>query len=260
MCPYIEIFGVKFGTYGLCLVVGFFLAGILAMCRGRPLGLRWEDILIIAAMAFGCAMLLGGLLYVFVTYSAAQILAFISRGDFRFLGSGIVFYGGLIGGILGAILGIRIAKCDLRVAEHAIVPFIPVGHAVGRIGCVMGGCCYGFEYDGLFALYYPHSLAGLPPNQGYFPVQLLEALLNLGISFLLLRLGKKTKRALDLLAWYLLFYSVTRFFLEMLRGDAIRGTYGGISTSQLISIAILALCSLRWLVLQIHDRVTATNE
>ncbi len=254
MYPYIDIFGRKIGTYGLCMLLGFFLVGILALRRGKPRGLCVEDILVVAAMALGGALVVGGFLYIVVTYSFAEILTFIRQGDFRFLGSGIVFYGGLVGGILGALLGIRMAKCDLHTVEYSVVPFIPLGHAIGRIGCVMAGCCYGFEYDGPFALYYHHAVTGIPADQGYFPVQPLEALLNVGICIVLLLLGKRVKRKFGLLAWYLVFYAITRFFLEMLRGDMIRGVWNGLSTSQYISIALLILCGIRLLFLHLQRR------
>lgn len=254
MYPYFDIFGRKIGTYGLCMILGFLLVGVLALRRGKPQGLCAEDIFIVAATALGGALVVGGSLYIAVTYSFSEILAFIRQGDFRFLSGGIVFYGGLIGGVLGALLGIRMAKSDLHTVEHCVVPFIPLGHAVGRIGCVMAGCCYGFEYEGPFALHYPNAVTGVPADQGYFPVQLLEALLNAGICILLLFLGKRVKRKFGLLAWYLVFYAITRFFLEMLRGDTIRGVWNGLSTSQYISIVLLILCSIRLLILHLQPR------
>ena len=254
MYPYFDIFGRKIGTYGVCMLLAFLLVAFLSLKRGKPIGLRLEDLLIIAAMAFGGAVLVGGLLYICVTYSFAQIIAFIRAGDFRFIGSGIVFYGGLIGGIAGALLGIYVARCDFRSVEQSVVPFIPLGHAIGRIGCVMAGCCYGFEYEGFFALYYKNALSGISPEQGYFPVQPLESLLNVGICLLLLWLSKNTKRKFGLLSWYLALYAVARFFLEMLRGDAVRGIFSGFSTSQHISLALLALCGLRLLILHIGEK------
>lgn len=247
MYPYIHIFGRTFGTYGLCMALGFGLAIFLAYRKGKPRGLLIEDLLIVSACALGGALLGGGALYVFVTYSISEIIAFIRQGNFQFLAGGIVFYGGLIGGVLGALLGIRIAGCKLALVERAVVPFIPLGHAIGRIGCVMAGCCHGFEYDGVCALYYPNSVTGLSPEQGYFPVQPLESLINVGICLILLHFEKKMKRTADLLCLYLGFYSVCRFFLEMLRGDAIRGGWNGLSTSQIVSILLLCACAARLL-------------
>ncbi len=241
MYPYIYIFGRYIGTYGLCMVLGVVLAFVLALNKGRTRGLAFEDLVIVAAFALGFGLLGSNLLYVFVTYTPKQIMAFLSAGDFRFLGSGIVFYGGLLGGILGALIGIRVARCKFNTVARAVVPYIPLAHAIGRVGCVMAGCCYGFAYDGPFALYYPHSVTGLSPEQGYFPVQILEALINLVICLFLLRYEKKVRQVTNLLFAYLGLYAVSRFFIEMLRGDAARGMWYTLSTSQIISVVLLCI-------------------
>lgn len=239
MYPYIYIFGREIGTYGLCMLLGIILAVILGIRRGKPRGLQFEDVLIVGAFALGCALISGCLLFVFVTYTPQQIWQYICSGNFGFLSSGIIFYGGLVGGVLGALIGIRVAGCAFSVIENAVVPFIPLGHAVGRIGCVMAGCCYGFAYEGPFALYYPNSVSGLAPTQGYFPVQPLESLINVIICLLLLLYDKRKHRTFDLLFVYLGLYAIARFFLEMLRGDMIRGMWNMLSTSQIISLILL---------------------
>lgn len=241
MFPYISVLGRSFGTYGLCMVLGFALAFVLSYRRGRNRGLLLEDLLIVGAFAVGFGLLGGSFLYAIVTYTPAQIIAFLSAGNFRFLSSGIVFYGGLLGGILGALIGIRVAKCQFATIARAAVPHIPLAHAIGRIGCVMAGCCHGFAYDGPFALYYPHSVLGLSPDQGYFPVQLLEALLNFAVYLFLLWYEKRAKRAAKLLFAYLCIYGISRFFLEMLRGDVNRGLWYMLSTSQIISVILLCI-------------------
>ena len=242
MYPYIHILGRDIGTYGLCMLFGFVLAAVLSMARGKARGLVMEDVLIVGAFALGFALACGNAVYIFVTYSLNQIIEFISHGNFSFIGTGIVFYGGLIGGILGALIGIRVAGCGFAVIDYAVVPFIPLGHAIGRIGCVLAGCCHGFAYDGPLAIYYPASVAGLPADQGYFPVQLLESVINIGICIFLVNYGKRNRAKGLVLLVYLGIYAVARFFLEMLRGDAVRGVWFGLSTSQIISIG-LALVS-----------------
>lgn len=241
MHPFINISGQHIGTYGLCMACAFIVSAICAFRKGKPKGLIIEDLLIVGASALGVGLLLGSLLYALITYPIAQLWEFIKQGDLRFLSSGIVYYGGLIGGLLGALIGVRVAGCSLLVVEHAVVPFIPLGHAIGRIGCVMAGCCHGFAYDGPFALYYPHAISGVSPTQGYFPVQPLESLVNIGICLLLLKLEKRAARTSDLLLSYLGLYAISRFFLEMLRGDEARGFWNVLSTSQIISILLLAV-------------------
>ena len=250
MYPFIDIFGRRIGTYGLCMAIAVLLVAAIAIMRGKKQGVVAEDILIVGACAVVSALVCGSLLYVFITFSLDQIWQMITAGRIEeLLGSGIVFYGGLIGGIFGALLGMKIAKCGVSDLERAVVPFIPLGHAIGRVGCVFAGCCYGMEYDGFCALYYPHSLAGVSPEQGYFPTQLLEALLNCIICVCLVLLARRRRKSYDILFAYLGMYSLARFLLEFTRGDSIRGIYFGISSSQWISLGLAAAVVIRaiWL-------------
>ena len=82
----------------------------------------------------------------------------------------------------------------------------------------------------------------LSDTQPRFPVQLLEAGMNFVLCIILLQLSKKEKmwngRTMGI---YLIYYSIARFGLEMLRGDKIRGGISLFSTSQLISILLLPI-------------------
>ena len=247
MYPYIDLSGRKIGTYGLCMVVGIFLAGWLSLCRGKKRGLKLEDLLIIAAFALLFALPCGGVLYAFVTYSPAQVWQSVISGDFTVFG-GLVFYGGLIGGIIGAMIGIIVAKSKFAVIESSVVPYIPVGHAVGRIGCLLAGCCRGMAYDGPLAIYYQSAVTGMPNDQGYFPVQFLEAVINIGICVILICIDKKERKPGVVLSSYIGLYAAARFLLEYFRGDSIRGIYEGLSTSQWIAIAT-SICSLTYLLI-----------
>ena len=241
MHPYIHFFGHDIGTYGICMTLGYVLVFLLCLRKGKSYAITSEDLFIVSGFVLGGALLGGSLVYVFVTYSFKEIVRSVLNLDFSFIGSGTVFYGGLIGGVVSALCGISVAKCKLGPMERIIVPYIPLGHAIGRIGCVMAGCCHGFAYDGPMALYYPNAISGLSPTQGYFPVQLLEALANIGICFFLLWFEKRIKRKTDLLFAYLGIYAILRFFLEMLRGDSVRGIWNDFSTSQIISVVLMII-------------------
>lgn len=240
MFPYIHLGPLTMGTYGICMVLGFAIAIYFANRRGKRYGLIFEDLIICAAFILGFAVIFGNLVYIIVTYSMEDIRNFIRQGNFKFIGAGIVFYGGLIGGILGCWVALKVAKIKFYTIEQSAVPFISVGHAIGRVGCVMAGCCHGMEYDGPLALYYPNSVAGVSPDQGYFPVQLLEALINVVVICpLLLIIGKRAKKPTILLSAYLILYAITRFITELFRGDAIRGGFLWLSTSQWISVILI---------------------
>ncbi len=240
MYPIIQIFGRPIGTYGLMMALGVIFVSCLSICRGRRCGLQMNDFLIVGSTALGFALVGGGAAYFLVSYSWKILWLQISSGNFRFfLNGGMVFYGGLIGGIPGAFLGVRLAGCSRREVEWAVVPFLPIGHSVGRIGCVFGGCCYGISYDGPFAIFYP-DLDG-----GRFPVQILEALLDAGICAVLLSRSKRPRETSAILLEYLISYAALRFFLEFLRGDSVRGIIHGMSVSQWISLGVLVFCFLK---------------
>ena len=221
------------------MVIAIFLVGGCALYSAKKENILFEDIAIIGATSVMSGLLGGFLLYLSVTYSLDDIVEMVKKGDYGFLRGGLVFYGALIAGVLGGIIAVRITKAPLVSVERCVVPFIPFGHAIGRVGCVLGGCCHGAPYDGFGAIHYPNSLFGLDPNQGYFPVQLLEAVALICIGFLLLWRRRKAHKQCDLLFMYLGLYAVARFFIEFLRGDKIRGLAGGISTSQWVSLLLI---------------------
>lgn len=216
------------------MLLGFVTVFLLAFDRLKNHNVSIDDMFIVSACALLIALMGASFLYAVVTYPVSFIIESLLKGNFEVFG-GLVFYGGLIGGVLGAMLGIRIAKGEIKVFESAIVPFIPIGHAIGRIGCVMAGCCRGFEYNGAFAIFYPGSA------QGYFPVQITEAVINVIIAVILICYSKKERKAYNILLLYLLLYAVIRFSLEFFRGDAVRGIFFGFSTSQWIAILLFVL-------------------
>lgn len=240
MHPYITIFNKEFSTYGVLMFVGILVVFILAFNRVKKENILIDDMFIIAAFSVLFSLMGASILYAFVTYPIQVIVQSVLSGNFEVFG-GLVYYGGLLGGVVGSIIGINVAKVEVSVIERSIVPFLPIGHAIGRIGCVMAGCCNGMEYEGLFAISYPNSILGLSAEQKYFPVQILEAILNIIIAIVLIKYSKKERKKYSLLFWYFFGYGITRFFLEFLRGDEARGLYFGISTSQIISAFLLVI-------------------
>lgn len=259
MYPHFEFLGRSFSSYGLFMVLGILIAAFLSIRQIVRLGGCAEDILIVGACGIGFALMCGSLLYAFVTFPPELIFSSIRSGDFSVFG-GLIFYGGLIGGLLGAIIGLRLSGCAWGPLERAVVPTIPLGHAFGRIGCVMAGCCHGMPYNGPLALHYSASVLGLSPEQGYFPVQLLEAFLNIGLYVWLCQAAKKPRPAGHLLKHYLMAYGTIRFVLEFFRGDPARGHFLWLSVSQWISIMIIIVCCIWQFSLSIHAKNNAHSE
>ncbi|MEP6663244.1 MAG: prolipoprotein diacylglyceryl transferase family protein, partial [Verrucomicrobiota bacterium] len=121
-----------------------------------------------------------------------------------------------------------------------------LGHALGRIGCLMTGCCYGKECSAPWAIRFPVGHATHPsgsPGIPVHPTQVYEALLNFGLYFLLAWFYRRKKFDGQILAIYLLCYALVRSFVEHFRADYKPADYffnGMISPGQLISIGIFA--------------------
>lgn len=247
MYPYIVISDqIKAPTYSLCFLVGYIFS--ILLCRRNNPKLK-NDILyasIYAAFGIGIGAklfyTLTALFRVFINFK--DVSAFFSLDRMviaNFLFGGLVFYGGLFGAVFGIWIYCKQYKINFLGILYAVIPYLPLTHAWGRVGCFLAGCCYGKEYHGFLSVTYPYS--ELVPHLNEvprFPVQLLESLCNILIFIILIIAQKKVKNVYLLLSIYLLLYSITRFFDEFLRGDVDRGVFGKMSTSQIISIFVFA--------------------
>lgn len=154
---------------------------------------------------------------------------------------GLIFYGGLILASLALVLFARRKRIPLwRMADVAI-PGLAIGHALGRIGCFLNGCCYGRAATAhpAWGVVYPAGSepGNLFPGTPLYPVQLIEAAWLIAVWVLLLRAWPRNRRPGFLFALYLLAYPPARFLLEYLRGDPRQG-FLHIDAAQWISIAL----------------------
>lgn len=250
MFPYIRLTdSLTLPLYGPVFIAGFFIALLIAIKLAPKYSIRKEDILF-SSVYGGIGLLIGAKLLYFLTKLPNIITHFdtycelfkaspINAISYAF--GGLVFYGGLIGAFLGIYRYCYRFKVKFAGFLDIYAPLIPLVHGFGRIGCFLAGCCYGKEYHGFLSVQFPYNelvpeLCEVPR----IPVQLIEAVLNFIMFAVLFWLLRKRKLLFGrLMGIYLLYYTIARYFLEMLRGDMIRGGVGIFSTSQLISLLIL---------------------
>lgn len=132
---------------------------------------------------------------------------------FKIYEGGLVFFGGFAGAAAVALLLCYIHKWQPWRIADLIAPSLALGHAFGRIGCLLNGCCHGFEYSGPLSFGYPHVPSGT------FPLQLFASLGNICICAVLLFLEKRGIMKKRLFLAYIAMYSIGRFCLEFGRGD-----------------------------------------
>lgn len=243
MLPYIDVFGRQVSMYALCIMIGLVLGILAAFFRAKIYNCPREDVLY--ASFYGILGLIAGGKLLFLMTNLPWILKhakeILENREIlsALLTGGFVFYGGVLGAAAGVCLYAKQYRLRTGMLLEILVPSVPLIHALGRVGCFCAGCCYGLPMDPPWGIYFVNSLSA-PRDISFFPVQLLEAGCNL-VIFLCLKVRYKSKKTKgEASCFYLLSYGILRFVLEFLRADPERGFFLGLSTSQWISIALVA--------------------
>jgi phosphatidylglycerol:prolipoprotein diacylglycerol transferase len=228
-------------TYGVLLAAAYLLGLKLAMTRAKSRGLDPNRALDLGIAIIVAALVGAKLLLVLVDFdkfrqNPAEIFSVVRAGG--------VFYGGLIAAVAVAFWYMWRHRMPLWTTCDVFAPGIALGHAVGRLGCLMAGCCYGRETHVPWAITFtnPEAAAnvGTPLGVPLHPTQLYESAAEALILVLLLWTEKKGRPFEGRTFWsYLVLYGISRFVIEFFRGDERGVVFGTISTSQFISLIIV---------------------
>ena len=235
-----SVFGKEIYSYGILAALGF-LAGILtwlwlARRETRPPGF---------AADLGFWLMAGGIVgsrlaYVVANWSyyrAAPLeIVRIDQG-------GLIFYGGFLLACAALVFFARHHRVPVWHLADFAIPALAIGHALGRLGCFLNGCCYGRPAgDHLCGIAYPPVCepGKLFPGIPLFPVQLIESSALLAIWAALLYAYPRRKKDGAVFALYLLLYPPVRFALEYLRGDE-RQSWFALDVAQVTSIALFLI-------------------
>jgi len=227
-------------SYGVLLASAYLLGLWLAVRRARAAGVdpnRIMDLLIwvIIAALVGAKALLFIVDFNHFTSSWEEFSTLLRSGG--------VFYGGLIAAIVVCIWQLRKHRLPLWKSGDLFAPGIGLGYMVGRLGCLMAGCCYGKPTDVAWAITFTDPAAnlnvGTPLNVALHPTQLYEAGAGLILLVAMLILEKRPGHFAGRTFWSFAFlYSVLRFVIEFYRGDDRGLVFNMISTSQFISLVL----------------------
>ncbi|MBI4385850.1 MAG: prolipoprotein diacylglyceryl transferase [Elusimicrobia bacterium] len=242
MLPVLIQFGpLRIATYGL-LVATAYLVGVLWLKAQRErMGLSESEFWRLIYSIFFGAIIGGKILFVALNWGDFASGSMGILRDFRY---GFVFFGGFLGATLsGGLYARRIGKDFLRQADFFAVA-TPLGHWIGRLGCLAAGCCYGRPTSLPWAIRFTHpaalvenSLVGVPLH----PAQLYEAAGELAIAFVLYRVLNRIQRGAArrgcAFLGFLVLYSALRFCVEFFRGDDRGAFWLDLSPSQWIALA-----------------------
>ena len=247
---FIKIGSFELASYGLMTALGYVAACVYFLPRLKKINLDKDTFWNLIFIAFMGAIVGAKLLFILLNWDQlgttfAQKLTTIIR-DFRY---GFVFFGGMIVSVSALIIYIKRKGLPLFKVSDFLIVGLPLGHAVGRIGCFLAGCCYGRPTQLPWGVRFtdPHSLVapellGVPLH----PTQLYESAANLLLFFVLAKLSAKPHKDGMILLLYIACYSLLRFGIEFFRGD-FRGAFVlGLSPSQGIAVLISIFAFSAW--------------
>lgn len=217
-------------SYGLMLVIAFSVASLLASRQAAKEGISPELIVNLFFIAFLSGVIGARLFYVvynFPEYAKHPIeIIKLQHG-------GLSWFGGLILGTTCSVLYLRNKKLKVFRILDLIVPFLALAQAIGRIGCLLNGCCFGKE-SVEFGIYCRLQDAYLIPTQIYSSLLLL-------LIFIVLRIfQERPHKTGEIFYLYLLLYSMKRFFIEFWRADNPQVAFG-LTLFQVLSILVFVI-------------------
>ncbi len=230
----LELGPIKLYSYGLMMAIGFFLAIHWGMRRALRYGVSSEFI-----SNLSWILVLGGIIGGRAAYLAVEesIDELFSLKFFEVWQGGMVFYGGFILAVIGALFYSRKHNVPFLTVADILSPCIALGHALGRVGCLLAGCCFGKQCDLPWAIEFTHPLSLAPLHIRLHPTQIYESLGNFIVIALLLLIERKQKFRGQIFAIYLVLYAILRASVEVFRGDVERGfiTFGGLYPNEWLS-------------------------
>jgi phosphatidylglycerol---prolipoprotein diacylglyceryl transferase len=228
-------------AYGFFIVAGLVTAVVLAGLKIRKsnIGISFENGVDLFFYTVLSALIGSRILFVLINF---DVYRQHPMKIFKIWEGGLVFYGGLVLAVMVAFWYMKWHRLPIWKVADLISPLIALGLFFGRIGCFLAGCCYGKETSLPWGVVFknPDSLARL--NVPLHPTQLYDAANGLAIFFFLNWMERRKTFDGQIFWLFLFLYSITRFFIEIFRGDPRGFLFGDfLSTSQGVGILLTIL-------------------
>ena len=234
-------------SFGACLAVAILACYFVLVRLGKSMGLGADF-----ASSMLTVLIISGLIGARLFY-VVEHWAYYSQHPgsiVKVQEGGLVFYGGFILGSIALAAFCRVRKARVLDVLDLMATAVPVGHAIGRIGCFLNGCCYGRVSGSCVAVSFPKGSIPwseqlgegmIAPTAGrslpVLPSQLFETALNFLVFGIMLLLFRRRRRPGSLAAAYVMLYGAARFTVEFTRADP-RLHVGPLSIGQLISVVL----------------------
>ncbi|MFP4548485.1 MAG: prolipoprotein diacylglyceryl transferase [Fidelibacterota bacterium] len=258
----IKIGPVTIHSFGLMMAVAFLVGYYLLSWEVKR---REDDPKIASDLVFWGAI--GGII------GAKLFSVFENFQDFLtdpihtlFSGSGFVFHGGLLGGTIAVVALLYKREKSIGTYADIIGPIILLGQGIGRIGCLLAGCCHGSATNCAWGIQYPpgsqasyyqyhNDMLGSSFMQSLpvHPSPVYETLFNVIMFVLLITLIRPhLKKKGSTFALVMIIAGIERFLLEFVRINP--KTLWGLTNYQFSSLFFVLLGILVWIFLVNQDK------
>jgi len=153
---------------------------------------------------------------------------------------GLSFHGAIVGGILAGWWLTRRYKVSFWQVADAVAPALALGHAIGRIGCFLNGCCYGVPTTMPWGVAFHNPALGIDTLPSH-PTQLYESVGLFAMFVLLARYSRQPAYEGAVFVWWAILYAALRFVVEFWRAGATARAVNGLTEAQWLSLTIFAL-------------------
>ncbi|HXN74244.1 MAG TPA: prolipoprotein diacylglyceryl transferase [Candidatus Acidoferrales bacterium] len=243
--------GINVYSYGVLVASGVLTGLWYSRKRAPHAGLDPDKVWNMGIYTVLCALLLAKIWLILSDwgYYQANPRDIFSLNTFQ---SGGTFYGGIVGALLMIGLYSYFQKMPLLPVMDTLVAGLPLGHAIGRLGCFAAGCCYGkpttVPWSVTFTNPLAEQLAGTPLGVHLHPTQLYEAAAEFLNFLILVWIGKRQRFTGQIVGTYFLLYGVERCVIEFFRGDPGRTMmfHDTISLMQVVSLALITTGAFLW--------------
>ncbi len=217
------IFGIDIMWYGILMATGMVLGTLIAIKEAKRVGIKEDDILDLAIIAIPAGLISARLYYVafnweYYSNNPSQIL--------NFRGGGMAIHGALIGGIIAGYIFSKYKKLNFFKLADTVMIGMPLAQSIGRWGNFINQEAHG----GPTNLPWGIMVDGVKVH----PTFLYESIWDFGIFIFLWIFRKKKSYEGQVIVFYVILYSLGRFFIEGLRTDSLM--IGSFRIAQIMSL------------------------
>lgn len=217
-------------SFGVALVIGFVIGLSVAKRRAARYGIDpgkvWD-------LAFG--LLIFGVLGARVLFILQELPYYLKHTNEIISPQfeGLTSFGGILAGLIVILVWSKRHQVSAgAVLDMFAVPFL-IAHAVGRVGCLLNGCCFGGPTDLPWGVHFL-DLPGL-----HHPAQIYDSLMTLGGVAILVAI-EKSKHLLNgqSFSLMLVIYGASRFIFEFWRAGSSSTYWGSLPITQAQAMAL----------------------